>query len=244
MKTSSMIAAGALAAAAGIAGAQTQTITFDGLAHGEIINTQYQLPNGVTVAAYNANKKFDLAVAFDTTRTQTADPDLEDPWTGGNLPGTTVLGNVIIIQENDIGIGDGIADRPDDEGGRPAGNILFGFDAPITEFGFDIVDLEGNLPEFSYVDFYKDGSFVGVIGFDQFVSGGAHDNGAVYGNNSINRIAPIDLVDAFGVAPDRATFFVGGSMAFDNVTFTSVPAPATAGFLGFGGLLAARRRRS
>ncbi len=231
----------ALAAAAGIAGAQT--ITFDELQNGEVVNTQYQASHGVTIAAYNANRKFDYAVAFDTTAHNTRDPDLQDPWAVGNLPSNTNMGNALILQENDIGIGDGVADYPDDEGGRPAGNITFGFDQGISHMGFDVIDLEGFTVETSFIDFYKDGSFIGVLGFDQFESGGALDQGAVYGNNSLNRIGMLDLVDLFGAAPDRATFLLGGSMAIDNVTFRNVPAPATAALMGMGGVACLKRRR-
>ncbi|MEQ8768918.1 MAG: PEP-CTERM sorting domain-containing protein [Phycisphaerales bacterium] len=239
MKTQATILA--LAAGAGLAGAQT--IDFNALQHGEVVSTQYQASNGVTINAFNANQKFDYAVAFDSSLTGTADPDLEDPWSTGNLPGDTFMGNVLIIQENGIGIGDGIADVPDDEGGRPAGNITFGFDRGVTHLGFDVVDLEGFTAELSFIDFYKDGAFVGVIGFDQFESGGALDQGAIFGDNSLNRIAPLDLVDLFGVAPDRATFLLGGSMAIDNISYRSVPAPASAALMGLGGIACLRRRR-
>lgn len=239
MKTHAAILA--LAIGAGLAGAQT--IDFNELQHGEVVNTQYQASHGVTIAAFNANRKFDYTVAFDTTLTHTRDDDLEDPWAMGNLPSNTIIGNALILQENDYGIEDGIADRPDDEGSRPAGNITFGFDQDITHFGFDVIDLEGFVVETSFIDFYKDGAFVGVLGFDQFEAGGPLDMGAVYGNNSLNRVGMLDLVDLFGVAPDRATFLLGGSMAIDNVTFRNVPAPASAALMGLGGLACARRRR-
>ncbi len=239
MKTQATLLA--LAAGAGIAGAQT--ITFNDLQNGEVVTTQYQASHGVTIAAFNANQKFDYAVAFDTTAANTRDPDLEDPWAMGNLPLDTNMGNALILQENDHGIGDGVADNPDDEGGRPAGNITFGFDQDITHMGFDVIDLEGFVVETSFIDFYKDGAFIGVIGFDQFESGGPLDQGAVYGNNSLNRIGMLDLVDLFGAAPDRATFLLGGSMAIDNISFRSVPAPASAALMGLGGIACVRRRR-
>ncbi len=78
-----------IAAIAALAGsAQAQTITFNELEHGRIVNSQYTTM-GVTIAANNFARSFDLAVAFDTQRTGTADPDLEDPWDRGNIPTNT-----------------------------------------------------------------------------------------------------------------------------------------------------------
>ena len=51
-----------------------------------------------------------------------------------------VLGNLLIIAENDIdGNGDGFIDNPDDAGVRPAGALFFDFNSPLTSFGIDIL---------------------------------------------------------------------------------------------------------
>lgn len=227
--------AAVLALAGGVSLAGAQTIDFSGLAHGEIVSNQFA---GVTISAVNPNRSFDLAVAFDTTQIGTADPDLEDPFVDGNISGNTFLGNVLILQENDQGIGDGIADNPDDEGSRPAGQLIFDFDVSIQSFGFDLVDLEGAISETSTLEFFLAGSSVLSIDFTEFEAGGAFDMGALYGNNTLNRIDEITVSGGF----DRAVINLGGSGAIDNVNYT-VPAPGALALLGLGGLVAGRRRR-
>ncbi len=234
----------ALAVAAGTAGADTiETIDFGGLVHGEIVSTQLQGSHGVTIDARNYSRSFDLAVAFDTHRTGTRDDDLEDPWSMGNLVGHTNLGNALILQENNYGIGDGVADRPDDEGSRPAGWIRFSFDEVKTGIGFDILDLESATAEASSLKLYLDGSLVASIDFMDFVDAGAdlYDPTVVYGNNSANRIGIISADDLGIEGFDTAKFKLGGSMAID--TIKTVPAPGTFALLGLGGACVARRRR-
>ncbi len=234
----------ALALAAGSASADVlETIDFNGLVHGEIVNTQYQGSHGVTIDARNYSRSFDLAVAFDTTRTGTRDDDLEDPWTSGNLAGNMNLGNALILQENNYGIGDGIADRPDDEGSRPAGWIRFSFDEVKTGIGFDILDLESATAEASSLKLYLDGSLVASIDFMDFISAGSdvYDPSVSYGNNSANRIGVI-TADALGIQGfNTAKFKLGGSMAIDTIKV--VPTPGTFAMLGLGGACVARRRR-
>ncbi|MEM9372115.1 MAG: PEP-CTERM sorting domain-containing protein [Planctomycetota bacterium] len=234
-----MIRTAALIALAGASSlASAQTLDFSGLVHGEVVNNQFA-GAGVTVSAVNPNRSFDLAVAFDTTMSGTADPDLEDPFVTGNIDGNTFLGNVLILQENDTDAdGDGILDNPDDEGSRPAGQLIFDFDTTIASLGFDIVDLEGSIAENSVIEFFLGGSSVLSIDFAEFEAGGAFDMGAIFGNNTLNRIDEISVAGGF----DRAVFNLGGSSAIDNVAFT-VPAPGAVALLGLGGLAAARRRR-
>ena len=234
----------ALALAAGTAGAETiETIDFSGLVHGEIVNTQYQASHGVTIDARNHHRSFDLAVAFDTHRTGTRDDDLEDPWSGGNLAGNTNLGNALILQENNYGVGDGVADRPDDEGNRPAGWIRFSFDEVKTGIGFDILDLESATAEATTLKLYLDGSLVASVDFMDFIDAGSdlYDPSVSYGNNSANRIGMISADDLGIDGFDTAKFKLGGSMAID--TIRTVPAPGTFALLGLGGACVARRRR-
>ncbi|MEE8474748.1 MAG: hypothetical protein V3T01_05315, partial [Myxococcota bacterium] len=129
------------------ASADAAMIDFDSLQHGEIVDTDFVMSFGVEISAENVGGGPDLAVGFDTTETGTRDPDLEaDPfWSGGNIQ-YEALGIILIIQENDFGCGDDICDYPDDEGSRPAGQFIFDFEAlgvPISEFGFDLIDVEG-----------------------------------------------------------------------------------------------------
>ena len=79
---------------------------------------------------------------FDTTTSGTSDPDLEDPWSGGNLASTTILENILIIQENSIGCGDDICDVPDNEEGPPAGSFEIVFGNAVSSIGFDLIDID------------------------------------------------------------------------------------------------------
>ena len=71
------------------------------------------------------------------------------------------------------------------------------------------------------------GAAIGSIAFLDFV-------GAVFGDNSANRIAPIDLLAEFGDVADTVELSFGGSGAVDNLVVTFIPEPTTAGLLGLG----------
>ncbi len=233
----------ALALCGVVAAASGQTVTFTGLQHGEIITNQFDPFFTITVDNFSGP---DIGAIYDTTTVGGADPDLEDPWSGGNLAANTVLGNVLIIAENDLDANnDGILDNPDDEAGRPAGTITIDFAQDITEFGFDVVDIEGTVEQ-SSIEFWLNGSQVGsTIQFDEFEAGGLFDSGVIYGDNFANRVFPITAAALGGTAFDRVVFNVGGSGAFDNFVIpgSNFPAPGTAALLGFAGLAASRRRR-
>lgn len=133
--------------------------------HGTIVTTQFQSSFGVEVSGINRGggpNSPALIVAFDTFASNTADPDLQDPFQIGNAVSNTNFPDLVdptipsnynqtasrfqsalIIQENGIDSNnDGIVDNPDDEGSRPAGSIFFDFDDPISSVGFDLLDVE------------------------------------------------------------------------------------------------------
>lgn len=247
----------AAAAFAGVTGhAEAESITFDDLVHGEIVHTQYQASHGLTIAAENYWKSFDLAVAFDTNRSQTRDPDLENPWDRGNLPADADLGHALIIQENNNGIGDGVANKPDDEGRRPAGYFTFDFDRQLSSFGFSLIDVEG-------VDEYNGGYFLSIfdgqqqvaqIDFADLVTRHGADpvrqavydmydgsNRPEFGNNSANQVLPLTS-GMLGGTFDRVVIGLGGSGAIGDINFTAVPSPSAVG-IGLVLLTAAGLRR-
>lgn len=211
--------------------ANAAVITFENLTHGEIVTDQYYADYGLTISANNLQRPFDIAAIFDSTLTGTRDSDLEDPWKGGNIPSNTVLGNMLIIQENQIDRNeDGILDFPDDEGGRPAGSLYFDFEDMITSFGFDLIDVE--TPEIGndrgYVaTFHKEGVEVGKVGFGDFIDplSSFYDPTVAYGDNFANTITPITALQLGVDGFDFIEVNFGGSAAIDNIRFTPAIPP-------------------
>ena len=216
---------------AGIAHADFM-LDFNGLSHGDIVNTQFEASHGVTISAksianYGPNR--DLAVAFDSGLSGTRDPDLQGPpshvWDGGNLSPTEDLGILLILQEHDDPI-------PDDEGDRPAGSIYLDYSSPILSLGFDLVDVEGPC-EYGgdngyFAVFYSEaGAELARVGFDEFIS----RDGVVYGNNTANRIQPLTVAELGVDSFRRVEINFGGSAAVDNINWTAIPEPATLGLM-------------
>ena len=217
------------------------TLTFSGLEHGLIVSNV----DGVDITVENPVGP-DIAAIFDGLVNGTADPDLEGPlWDLGNLAPDTVLGQMLIIAENDQDLGgDGILDDPDDEGF--GGRITFD-DLPsgLTAFGFDLVDVEIET-ELGSVEFYEGEVLVGTVGFEDFVNPGStfYDPTVEFGDNSANRIEPIRMSQLGGTTYDRVEVFFEGSSAIDNLQF--IPEPMTGALLGAGllGLGMIGRRRT
>ncbi|HRK31820.1 MAG TPA: hypothetical protein PLD59_12135, partial [Tepidisphaeraceae bacterium] len=267
---------GAIAAAAAMAVASTSfaavvtDVTFQEGAHGEVITTKFLAQYGFTVTANNLTPgRPDKAIIFNTRERNTADPDLEGwnsflaanaankQWTRGNLKGKNDLGKILIIAENDTDAdNNGLVDRPNDEGNRPAGSITFNFRTPITEIAFNLVDVEGP-SEFSGNSGFV-ATFHGVnsartpvttqVGFGQFVTPGNqfHDSTVVFGDNSANAIKPI-LASQVGLMEfSTVVFDLGGSGGIDRLRyrFTDIPEPMTLGMLSAFAPVALRRRRA
>lgn len=225
-------------------------IDFESIEHGEIVNNQYYSAHGVSIEAVNIGGGPDLAIAFDSAKSNTMDPDLEGPFSGGNLAGQTNLGKLLIIAENDIDSdGDGLVDNPDDEGSRPAGSIYLNFDAPVSSFGFDIVDVE-TPDEFSNegysLQFYLEGTELASVGFGSFVDPNSplYDPTISFGDNHANHIDQIIAAELGITAFDRIAINFGGSAAIDNLTF-STPLPSAIILLGTGliGLAGIQRKK-
>lgn len=206
--------------------ASALTLDFDAFGHGDVVTASA----GVTIATTNFQRAFDLGVAFDTTLTGTADPDLEGPpptlWWGGNLAPDTVLGRVLIVQENQTGCGDGTCDDPDDEGLRPAGRFDFLLPAAVSSFGFDLIDVEGAIEDGSVTFF--DGASSVVVAFTELTdpTSAFYDPSVVFGDHTANRLQPFRAA-ALGLRGiDRVQIVMGGSGAVDNITAAPEPAPA------------------
>jgi hypothetical protein len=210
---------------------------------GQVIDDEYQ-GDGVTIHAVNPNRSFDLAIAFNSTANGTEDPDLQDPWSGGNLASNTFLRNLLIIAERDVG------GRPDDEGSRPAGELIFDLDSTMVSMGFDLIDVENTMDEPGGVDFYLGNTLQGSFEYMDLITNGSpvYDPTIAFGNNTANRISPVlvaSLDDAIGGEFDRVVFRMGGSGGIDNVALASADEPGLLllGLLGAAGLALARRTR-
>jgi hypothetical protein len=238
------LAAAALGLAAQGASALT-IVTFEGLSHGRIVDTDFAAQGISQIITNNPNRSFDFGVIFDTTRTGTADPDLEDAWNGGNLASATVLGNILIIQENNTGCGDDVCNSPDDEGNRPGGSFDIRLSSAISGFGFDLIDVESETVEGGAITFY-DGANSVTRTWVQLM---AADPSIVWGDNYANRIGVMQAASLGLTQFDRIVIALGGSGGIDNLVldddFPPVPEPAGAALVGalLAGLAARRGAR-
>ncbi len=226
----------ALAAAASLQiQAASFTLTFESAAHGQIITDDFETSHGVVIEGINNDNADpnapDWAVAFDSELTGTRDDDLEDPWTGGNLPSNTKLGKLLIIQENDVNTGDpDIADLPDDEGTRlnPTGSLIFDFVRSVLSFGLDLVDVENLTVENGKLIFFGNNGGISEVAFSTLPG----RDGASWGNNSANRISPF-LASDFGFGSiEKVEVQLGGSGAIDNITWTVPDTGSSLALLG------------
>ncbi|MGB7161266.1 MAG: PEP-CTERM sorting domain-containing protein [Tepidisphaeraceae bacterium] len=232
------------------------TINFDSRKHGQVITDDYLLSKGVVFSAVNFQGGPDLAVAFDSGRSQTDDHDLEDPWNVGNIPSSTRLWKILIVAENDIDLNrDGLLDHPDDQGSTPAlglaGQLELDFAAPHRTFGLDLVDVEPG-DEIGFIAFHLRGVEIARVGFDEFITPASpfYDPTIVFGDNSANRIQPITAEQLNIVAFDKVVVGTGMCLAIDNLNFQlydgalpSVPEPSALAAIGLAFTTWARRRR-
>ena len=114
-------------------------IDFEGFAAGTVIDDEYA---GVLISAINPGTVTDLAVIFDTENYTGGDSDLAQPFS----PEAYNPGNVLIIQEHtdpdDCTVD--LCSEPDDEGSRPAGELIFDFLTPVMLQSIDFFDIEAS----------------------------------------------------------------------------------------------------
>ena len=224
--------------------AAAATIDFDGLEPGSVPS---DLGGGVTVSAVNANEdSLSTPVVYDFD----GHPELS--YGGQQAP---FLGGGNVDPSEDLGNGLAIL-GPDSakilEFRRPAGHLRFDFEQPVNAFGFTVVDVEGPR-EFAtdtghFVSLFSAGEEVLRVDFADFLTEGSgfFDPSISFGDNSANRIGPIEAslagVDSF----DAAVVALGGSAVVDRIrtTTAAIPTPgaAGAGLLALAGFAARRRR--
>ena len=201
----------------------TKSISFDNLAKGAIISEQYLNALGVKITTKNSAGGPDKGILFDTTAHHTPDPDLEGPWSGGNIKGEN-LKNILIIADNiKDSNNDNLVDNPNDQAGSPAGMFTLDFNHAINSFGFDMVDIENGIEINKSSITFKDslGAIV-TIPLASFINPNSpyYDPSIELGDNHANRISPI-LAENLGLEDFvQIKIEVGGSGGFDNFTWS------------------------
>lgn len=234
-------------------------LDFEGFGNGQVIDDEYSAL-GVTISAINNDNginggsgydagsgKPDLAVIFDSSLNPTKDGDLEDDFNSNNpsLPDGYKPGNLLIIQENDIGCSGAnpvACTFPDDEGTRfsnqPTGTITFEFTQLIELLSIDFFDVESaengtSNPKNKIRLFDGGGTQIGL------------SNTPDTGNNLWDQVVfgPGSGVGVSGVRKIEVNF--AGSGALDNVTYNVVPVPASVWLFGSAliGFIGYSRRR-
>ena len=209
--------------------ANATVLDFENFDAGTIMDTEYAAL-GVTIAAVNLGGGPDLAVVFDSRNPTGGDSDLGAPFSNPVL-GSASPGNLLIIQEND-NCDSFSCTTPDDEGSRPAGQLIISFDEGVLLQSIDFFDVEGvESNAGSAIELYDDENVLIPSSF--FVP----DTG---GDNMWSQVF-------FGVSQVKTIVInMGGSGAIDNIAFESrvVPVPAALPLLltALAGLGAFRRR--
>ena len=223
-----------------------ETIDFFDVQPGTILSNVFGDGGSGPIGVFGLNPDFppniNAAVVFDSSAPTGSDVDLGTPHTdfggpgvglGGRsvsaFPNDTSLGNILIVAEDLIDENnDDLVDDPDDAN-LVGARLSFDFSAvaPATIHGITIIDVEAVEPGATLQLFDQlDNLLTTVILPPVGDNGVAH---LVFG--------PVDGVY-------RMDINLNGSAAIDNILFTPVPEPATAGLLIIGGLLCVSRRRS
>jgi len=224
--------------------AQSAVLDFeDGslFAHGTVVGSQYQPL--VTISAVNYSGP-DLAVIFDTSQSDTRDPDLEAPFTTLSSDTEFHPGNVLIIQEHNYrgNCDDGTCNQPDDEGGRPAGYFSFDFSSAIQLISLDFFDIETAEDNAS-----MNNRIVLFDAADAEITTMNIDYHTPYtgGDNLWKQLLFDSATDPELLSIGRIDVYMGGSGAIDNLTYNVVPIPASLWLFGSAllGFIGYSRRR-
>ena len=204
--------------------------------HGEVVTSLTVDSVNITVSAFNNRLSGAGAVViFDTTQINTSDFDLEDPWSTGNIPTDTILGNILIIQENQSPLSGGtIVSDPDDEG--RGGKLIFDFDTSVASFGFDLIDIDDGTEESGSIKLFFSDATSTEISFMDLAGLGSDP---VFGDNSANSFAPL----SFDKSISKVELNLIHSGGVTNLNVTTVPEPSTLTLLTAGLLVGAAFRK-
>jgi hypothetical protein len=189
----------------------------------------------------------DIAVAFDSVNgAPTSDTDLLQgaSWATGNITPSEVLGNLLIVQENDDCTAT-FCNDPDDQAGV-GGQITFDYSdlGTFDSFSFDLIDHQPGAGEGGSIQFLLEGSEVEFFSFNDFLG---FAQGVLYGDNSTYRIDFTNEVGA-GFEFDEVVIALRGSGAIDNLVASpvTIPEPNTMALGGLGLVMLATvgRRRN
>ena len=219
----------------GVSNAQANLLS--SYSHGDVITN---VGGGViSTVVNNAGGAADLqkAVAFDSSKTGTADPDLQynTGWTGGNLAGNNPLGILMILPQNN----NYLDNPPNPNDSAQGGSIIIDFNiSPITSFAFSVVDVEQFEAAGYSVTFYEGASFQTYT----FLELQTRDPSIMWGgDNTANYITAFTAGDLGFSQIDQVKFVYGGS---GGIALNAVPVPAAVWLLGTGllGLVGFRKK--
>lgn len=203
-------------------------LDFNSIDGGEILAEQY-----ASLGVHISTSTSDSALVYNTNARH-GDDDLESLFEIGNIPLDTQLGNILVYQHG----GFDFRSEDDDSHDNESQQLIFNFDMQVQSFGFIAMGFNDDLGEHASIEFFNGGVSALSISFDEFAAGGLYDNGALFGDHSLNQIDEISVAGGF----DRVVINIGDSIGLDNVSFT-VPAPSSTLVLGFAACLGVRRRR-
>ena len=211
--------------------AQSAVLDFDDsslFVHGTVVDSQYQPL--VTISAVNFGGP-DLAVIFDTSRSDTRDPDLEAPFRTLTSDAMFYPRNVLIIQEHNYrgNCNDGTCNKPDDEAGQPAGYFSFDFANPIELISLDFFDIEAgeNGSSANNRIVLYDASDALITGMDV-----AYRTPYTGGDNLWKQLLFDSTTDPELLGIGRMDIYMAGSGAIDNLVYNVVPVPASLWLFG------------
>ncbi|WP_432799108.1 hypothetical protein [Poriferisphaera sp. WC338] len=215
--TISALSAGIIASTAYAQNADFQTIHFETMKHGQVID---QPVLGVSIASMNPDSP---ASIHDSTVESAKHPGLLGPngidgkWAGGNLKNDIVLGNVLA----------GFHDKSQD-----GADINFEFSQPVDSFGLDLINIK-DASDGSYLRFYNGDEVVGKLMLSDLIDPihNLYDPTVEFGSTTANRIKPITADDMGTTEFTRVEMHMSAdASAIDNVTF-SLAKPLSAIYL-------------